>query len=160
ADDVRDRLAPFGVGERAAVLAFELTDPSAAEPTLAEFLSSQNRPALVAPHPAGRREPPCAGGRGGKGDPPRPAGGAPKAPEGAQGPTRAATSRTLPTERVRHSFHEARCALEATGFSNGAAPQVASHRDLGAFTLLLSVQDAEALRLYCESVLGPIEDSD
>ena len=65
-----------------------------------------------------------------------------------------------PTERIRHSFHEARCALEATGFANGTAPDVASHRDLGAFTLLLSVQDAEALRLYCESVLGPIEDSD
>ncbi len=76
------------------------------------------------------------------------------------GKTRAAASRALPTERVRHSFHEARCALEATGFENGAAPDVASYRDLGAFTLLLSVQDTEALRLYCESVLGPIEDSD
>src|SRR5262245_66168685 len=83
-----------------------------------------------------------------------------RAPEEPLGPPCTATSRALPTERVRHSFHEARCALEATGFSNGAAPQVASHRDLGAFTLLLSVQDTEALRLYCESVLGPIEDSD
>ncbi|MGA8219782.1 MAG: helix-turn-helix domain-containing protein, partial [Solirubrobacterales bacterium] len=52
------------------------------------------------------------------------------------------------------------CALEATAFANGAAPDVASHRDLGAFTLLLSVQDGEALRLYCDSVLGPIEGSD
>ena len=69
-----------------------------------------------------------------------------------------------PAARCRPSgappFHEARCALEATAFANGAAPDVASHRDLGAFTLLLSVQDGEALRLYCESVLGPIEDSD
>src|SRR5262245_33241955 len=160
ADDVRDRLAPFGIGERAAVLAFELADPPAAEPTLAEFLSGQNRPALVAPQPAGRRELLCAVVGGGKGDPIDLAGEARTALEAAHGPTRAATSRALPTERVRHSFHEARCALEATGFSNGAAPQVASHRDLGAFTLLLSVQDTEALRLYCESVLGPIEDSD
>jgi purine catabolism regulator len=34
---------------------------------------------------------------------------------------------------------------------------VASWRDLGAFQLLLSLQDDEALRLYCDSVLGPLE---
>jgi purine catabolism regulator len=160
ADDVRDRLAPFGIGERAAVLAFQLDDAPAAEATLGEFLRIQNRPALVAPHPAGRRELLCAVIDGAKGDPLELAGQARDALEAAHGATRAATSRALPTERVRHAFHEARCALEATGFSNGAAPAVASHRDLGAFTLLLSVQDTEALRLYCESVLGPIEDSD
>ena len=115
---------------------------------------------MVAPHPAGRRELLCAVVDGAKGDPLELASEARVALESAHGPTRAATSRSLPTERVRHSFHEARCALEATGFANGAAPEVASHRDLGAFTLLLSVQDGEALRLYCESVLGPIEDSD
>ena len=160
ADDVRDRLAPFGIGERALVLAFELGDAAAAEPTLAAFLASQNRPAVVAPHPAGRRELLCAVVDGGKGDPLELATQARLKLEAVHGPTRAATSRALPTERVRHSFHEARCALEATSFSNGAAPEVASYRDLGAFTLLLSVQDTEALRLYCESVLGPIEDSD
>jgi purine catabolism regulator len=160
ADDVRDRLAPFGIGERAAVLAFELGDAAAGEATLAEFLSGQGRPAVVAPHAAGRRELLCAVVDGGKIEPLELASEARTALEAAHGPTRAATSRSLPTERVRHSFHEARCALEATGFSNGAAPEVASHRDLGAFTLLLSVQDTEALRLYCESVLGPIEDSD
>src|SRR5436190_1933661 len=69
ADDVRDRLAPFGIGERAAVLAFELGDAAAAEPTLAEYLTSQNRSALVAPHPAGRRELLCAVVDGAKGDP-------------------------------------------------------------------------------------------
>jgi len=160
ADDVRDRLAPFGIGERAVVLAFELGDTAAAEPTLGEFLSNQNRPAVVAPHAAGRRELLCAVVDGDEGDPLELATQARTALESVHGPTRAATSRSLPTERVRHSFHEARCALEATAFANGAAPEVASHRDLGAFTLLLSVQDNEALRLYCESVLGPIEDSD
>jgi purine catabolism regulator len=55
------------------------------------------------------------------------------------------------------SFHEARCALEAVRLSNGAAPDVASHRDLGAFQLLLSVQDDDALVSYCRSVLGPVE---
>src|SRR3954453_20371308 len=160
ADDVRDRLAPFGIGERAVVLAFELGDTAAAEPTLGEFLSNQNRPAVVAPHAAGRRELLCAVVDGDEGDPLELATQARAALESVHGPTRAATSRSLPTERVRHSFHEARCALEATAFANGAAPEVASHRDLGAFTLLLSVQDNEARRLYCESVLGPIEDSD
>ncbi len=159
-DDIRDRLAPFGIGDRAAVLAFELQDVAAGEPTLAEFLAAESRPAVVAPHPAGRRELLCAVVDGGKGDPIELADSARKVLEAAHGDIRAAASRALPTERVRHSFHEARCALEATGFANGTAPEVASHRDLGAFTLLLSVQDAEALRLYCESVLGPIEDSD
>jgi purine catabolism regulator len=73
---------------------------------------------------------------------------------------RAAASRPAPPESLRHSFHEARCALEATSFDNGKAPEVASWRDLGAFTLLLSIQDDDALRLYCDSVLGPIETGD
>ena len=37
------------------------------------------------------------------------------------------------------------------------APEVASHQDLGAFTLLLSLQDEDALRLYSEGLLEPIE---
>jgi len=78
-----------------------------------------------------------------------------------RGGVRAAASRPASPERLRHSFHEARCALEATAFSdNGHAPEVASWRDLGAFTLLLSIQDDEALDLYCDSVLGPIEQGD
>src|SRR5256885_17159874 len=68
-DDIRDRLAPFGIGERAVVLAFEPGDAAAAEPTLAEHLASQNRAALAAPHPAGRRDVLCAVVDGAKGDP-------------------------------------------------------------------------------------------
>ena len=41
-----------------------------------------------------------------------------------------------------------------------ARPPVASYRDLGAFQLLLSLQDDEALRLYCDSVLGPLENGE
>ena len=54
-----------------------------------------------------------------------------------------------------------RGALRARGrprWPTAAAPEVASYRDLGAFQLLLSLQDDEALRLYCDSVLGPLED--
>jgi purine catabolism regulator len=58
---------------------------------------------------------------------------------------------------MRRGFHEARCALEATSLADGDAPEVASHRDLGAFTLLLALQDEEALRSYSESLLAPIE---
>jgi PucR family transcriptional regulator, purine catabolism regulatory protein len=77
-----------------------------------------------------------------------------------RGPVRAAASRIAAPEALRHSFHEARCALEATAFANGSAPEVASWRDLGAFTLLLAIQDDDALGLYCDSVLGPIEAGD
>ena len=73
---------------------------------------------------------------------------------------RAAASRAASTQTLRRSFHEARCALEAVRFANGDAPDVASHRDLGSFHLLLSLQDDEALRLFCDSILGPIEASE
>ena len=42
-----------------------------------------------------------------------------------------------------------------------AAPKgVATFRDLGSFQLLLSLQDSDALRLFCESLLGPIENGE
>jgi len=79
---------------------------------------------------------------------------------------------------ARRSYHEARCALEAVALqpprANGngqAAPtgpqasrsgdtRVATYRDLGSFQLLLSLQDDEALKLYCDSILGAIEQSE
>jgi purine catabolism regulator len=75
------------------------------------------------------------------------------------GEVRAAASRPAPVALLRRSFHEARCALEAAALANGAGPDVASWRDLGAFELLLSLQEDEALKLYCDSVLGPLEDA-
>ncbi|MGZ6618018.1 MAG: PucR family transcriptional regulator, partial [Solirubrobacteraceae bacterium] len=76
---------------------------------------------------------------------------------------------------ARRSFHEARCAVEAlslgvrdedhatNGSGNGSPPpgiRVGTYRDLGSFQLLLSLQDDEALRLFCDSILGPIEASE
>jgi purine catabolism regulator len=82
---------------------------------------------------------------------------------------------------ARRSFHEARCALEALamgshsdphshdGRSNGSSGtpsgararfRVATYKDLGSFQLLLSLQDDEALRLFCDSILGAIEASE
>ena len=40
------------------------------------------------------------------------------------------------------------------------ASRVATYKDLGSFQLLLSLQDDEALRLFCDSILGPIEASE
>ncbi len=159
-DDVRGRLSPFGIGAEAGVIVFECPDPGGSEATLEAHLQVHNQQSLVGTHPAGRRELLCAVISGDGVDPIGVAAEAKRALADAHGECRAAASRVAPVDRLRHSFHEARCALEATSFANGAGPEVASHRDLGAFTLLLSVQDNEALRLYCDSVLGPIESSD
>jgi PucR family transcriptional regulator, purine catabolism regulatory protein len=158
--EIRRRLAPFGIESEAAVLVFSVDDPSAAEPALETALAEQGCPALVAPHAAGGRELLCAVIDAADRDPIEVATAARRALSGRRGAVRAAASRPASPERLRRSFHEARCALEATALGNGDAPDVASWQDLGAFTLLLSLQDDEALRLYCESVLGPIENGD
>jgi purine catabolism regulator len=80
----------------------------------------------------------------------------------------AGVGRAVESADARRSFHEARCALEAQGLgvgSNGAGadgasasgPRVATYKDLGSFQLLLSLQGDESLRLFCDSILGPIE---
>jgi PucR family transcriptional regulator, purine catabolism regulatory protein len=90
--------------------------------------------------------------------------------------------RSVPGGEARRTFHEARCAVEALALgapersSNGngsrsaptaptaptapSAPTVATYKDLGSFQLLLSLQGDEALRLFCDSILGPIEASE
>ncbi|WP_445148891.1 PucR family transcriptional regulator [Baekduia sp. Peel2402] len=86
----------------------------------------------------------------------------------------AGAGRAVAAGDARRAYHEARCALEArtlgrpietnghvSSNGNGTAvatkPTVATYRDLGSFQLLLSLQDSDALRLFCESLLGPIE---
>jgi PucR family transcriptional regulator, purine catabolism regulatory protein len=89
----------------------------------------------------------------------------------------AGAGRAVAAGDARRAYHEARCALEArtlgrpigaelnghngNGNGHGTAvstkPTVATYRDLGSFQLLLSLQDSDALRLFCESLLGPIE---
>jgi purine catabolism regulator len=76
----------------------------------------------------------------------------------------AAASRVAATHLLRMAFHEARCALEAVRLRNGGSTpasgprgEIASYEDLGAFQLLLSLQDDDALSSYCRSVLDPIE---
>jgi purine catabolism regulator len=157
--DLLTRLRPFGVGDRAAVLVFspqEGPPGPGAERALDRFLADAGVGALVAV----RGNLLCAvvDCPDSDGDPMELAGRARTALAGEEGELRAAASRPAPTSEIRRSFHEARCALEAVSTANGTAPHVASYRDLGAFQLLLSLQDDDALRLYCDSVLGPLEE--
>jgi purine catabolism regulator len=156
--EMRRRLSPFGIGPDAAVLVFSVADPAGAEPLLERALADAGCPAVVAPHATGGRELLCAVIDCSDRDALEAAAAARDALGREAGEVRAAASRPAPVESLRRSFHEARCALEATAMANGSSPAVASWEDLGAFTLLLSVQDDDALRLYCDSVLGPIED--
>ncbi|MGB9183441.1 MAG: PucR family transcriptional regulator ligand-binding domain-containing protein [Solirubrobacteraceae bacterium] len=90
---------------------------------------------------------------------------------------RVGVGRPVAGAEARRSFHEGRCAVEAlalgvshagdtgNGHANGngkgrPVATVATYKDLGSFQLLLSLQDDEALRLFCDSILGPIEASE
>ncbi len=175
-DELQSRLRPFGIGESAAVLAFALHEPSTAASTLEAILERTGAHSLVAlrngllcavvdcdgaeesnpTHPVVAHEastavsPPPS-------DPVELARRVRTELKTRFGEVRASASRPAPTHMLRRSFHEARCALEAVRLANGNAPEVASYKDLGAFQLLLSLQDDEALASYCQSVLGPVE---
>ena len=92
---------------------------------------------------------------------------------------RLGAGRAVGGAQARRSFHEARCALEARALAaldgrpvgNGydvstpsvageVGATVATYRDLGSFQLLLALQDDDALRLFCDSILAPIEQSE
>jgi purine catabolism regulatory family protein/PucR-like helix-turn-helix protein/diguanylate cyclase with GGDEF domain len=178
------RLEPFGIGERtiAIVLAPGPTRAAAVEAALGVAVRDEVDAGLVAAHgplvcallPAGEEgeeELFALAERVTE-----------RLPAGADDePLRAGAGRAVPAPEARRSYHEARCALEASGFAsagngadgNGAARggngdargdarpgRVATYRDLGSFQLLLSLQDDDALRLFCDSILGPIETSE
>ncbi len=176
-DELQARLRPFGIGESAAVLAFALGEPAAAASTLEAILERAGAHSLVAlrngllcavvdcdgqpssgpvvPHEASTAV--SAPSSEGERDPIELARRIRAELRARFGEVRAAASRVGPTQNLRRSFHEARCALEAVRLANGAAPEVASYKNLGAFQLLLSLQDDDALASYCHSVLGPVE---
>jgi DNA-binding PucR family transcriptional regulator len=158
-EELAMRVRPFGIGQSAAVLVFGGPDGAPApqaEGELDRFLADTNIGALVAT----RERLLCAVVDAQDNvDPVALAARAREAIAGDAGALRAAASRAAPVGSLRRTFHEARCALEAAALANGSSPPVASYRDLGAFQLLLSLQDDEALRLYCDSVLGPLEDA-
>jgi purine catabolism regulator len=155
-DELQTRLRPFGVREASAVLIFELDDAAAAEPHLDRFMASAGVGALVAT----RERHLCAVVDAADGDPLELAARAREALIAEHGEVRAAASRPAPTRALRRSYHEARCALEASTLTGAGAPDVACYKDLGAFQLLLSLQDEDALRLYCDNLLGPLENGE
>jgi purine catabolism regulator len=167
------RLEPFGLGARVSALVIapaERETPQACEAALAAALRAEAVGGLVA-----------ANGRFAVGLLP----GFPdeelfelgervvaRAAESLGSRPLAGAGRAVPVSRAREAYHEARCALEARELgaaapngSNGSAraeagPALATYRDLGSFQLLLSLQDSDALRLFCESLLGPIENGE
>jgi purine catabolism regulator len=152
-EELQARLRPFGIGEQVAVMAFSLEDPSTAAALLERILERERVGCLVALR-AGLL---CAVIDAGGVDPIELARKVRGELSSRFGGVRAAASRAAPTHSLRLSFHEARCALEAVRLQNGDAPEVASYADLGAFQLLLSLQDDDALMTYCRGVLGPVE---
>jgi purine catabolism regulator len=155
-EDLQARLRPFGIGEQVAVLAFRGPDPTAAAAAVERILERERVPSLVAIRAGLLCAVIDADGRA-----PIELARRLRAELAARfGDVRAAASRPAPAHSLRMSFHEARCALEAVRLLDGRAPEVASYADLGAFQLLLSLQDEEALSSYCRSVLGPIEEGE
>jgi DNA-binding PucR family transcriptional regulator len=175
-EELQARLRPFGIGERAAVLAFVPPDPAVAAPLVERILTRAEEGMPTGSLVAIRAGLLCAvidGGVGGVPIPVRSGGDPARTPVDpvalarrvraelaarTGGEVRASASRVAPTQSLRLSFHEARCALEAVRLQNGAGKEiVATYADLGAFQLLLSLQDDDALLTYCRSVLGPVE---
>ena len=156
-DELLSRLRPFGIGDEAAVLVFDLDDPHAAEADAEAAMAKLGAPALVATTGAAGRPFLCAVVDADGDEPTELARRLREALIGSHGTIRAAASRRASVGSLRRAFHEARCALEATSLANGEAPDVASHDDLGAFTLLLALQDDDALRAYSDGLLDPIE---
>lgn len=156
-EELQARLRPFGIGEQVAVLAFVPPDPTAAAALLERILEREGVHNLVAIRGGLLCAVIDADGQGDGRDPIELARKIRRELTERFGEVPAAASRAAPTHSLRLSFHEARCALEAVRLQNGDAPEVASYRDLGAFQLLLSLQDDDALISYCRGVLGPVE---
>ncbi len=159
-EELRSRLEPFGIGGSVSVALYELEGRPGDAERLTEVLAESGAPALAAINTAAGRPLVCAIFATGDRDPLELARLGREALLEDGRTVRAAVSRPAPAAALRKSFHEARCALEATRTHNGRAPDVASYRDLGAFTLLLSLQDDDALRTYADNLLRPIEDGE
>ena len=157
-EEIAMRLAPFEISGQTAVLVMAVDAPEALEDECSRILGDLGVRALVATVATARRPLLCAV-LAGVDDPLELAAAARELLVGEGRTVRAAVSHNAPVAALRRSFHEARCALEVGALANGSAPVVASADDLGAYRLLLSLQEDDGLRRYCEDVLGPIERS-
>jgi DNA-binding PucR family transcriptional regulator len=178
--ELERRLEPFGLAERVAAIVVQRPQggrgsPSPVEDALMVALREEAVPGLVASSGAFTCGLVSAGDEAelfelGERVARRVGEGSASHPPGL----RVGVGRAVAGGEARRSFHEARCAVEAValgaaahhghdgnGNGNGnGTTHVATYRDLGSFQLLLSLQDDEALRLFCDSILGPIEASE
>ena len=76
-----------------------------------------------------------------------------------RGPRRRA-GRPAARASTRRAARSRRARSPADGDGDGRRRRLATYRDLGSFQLLLSLQDDDALRLFCDSILAPIEDGE
>ncbi|MBN8866444.1 MAG: PucR family transcriptional regulator ligand-binding domain-containing protein [Solirubrobacterales bacterium] len=158
--DVARRLRSFGLGSTIAVLVFDADAPDLAEASLEGCLEKRSIAAMIATTEDASGKPlVCAVVDASDAEPVELATELHGEIGADQAKCRAAASRPSPDHALRRAFHEARCALEASSMGSDPRP-VGSYSDLGAFTLLLSVQDDEALRQFSGAVLGGIEAGD
>ncbi len=160
-EELQARLRPFGIGEQVAVLAFAPPDPTAAAALLERILEREGVHNLVAIRAGAavrgdRRR--WAARREGRSTPIRsslPARFAAswasvRRGRGGREPRRA--DALAAAELPRGALRAGGRAAAERGRSRGRLLQ-----DLGAFQLLLSLQDDDALISYCRGVLGPVE---
>jgi purine catabolism regulator len=152
-DALAGRLQPFGIDGDVCVLIFEAAGGSFSERALQAALAAERLCAAVATQPIDDRELLCAIVGPGDREPIEVAAAARAALGTDLGRApRVATSRGAGTAQLPRAFREARWALRAPGGKG-----VASWRDLGPESLLLSIGDPEVLSFYRDRVLGPIE---
>jgi purine catabolism regulator len=156
AAELRRRLAPFGLREQVAAV---VLDPpahlhEAAEAALHDALRTESTAGLAAA--TGTLA--CALVPGGNGELVALAERLrARVSEAVDEPIAAGVGRPVAPADARRTFHQARFALEARRF-DGRQPGLATSDDLGSFQLLLSLQDGDALRLFCDSILAPLEE--
>ena len=80
-------------------------------------------------------------------------------PAGA-GPRRAGRRAAAGVPRGALRARGARAGRRRRELERRGPPLLATYRDLGSFQLLLSLQDDDALRLFCDSILSPIEEGE
>jgi PucR family transcriptional regulator, purine catabolism regulatory protein len=150
------RLEPFGIGAEVSVIVFDGTERAIGEDGLQQAFDVAGCPAAVSAQQIDEPELLCAivdvAGR----DPIELARDICARLRPKAGAVRAGVSRPGSPGLLWRAFHEARWALEAIG--EGTEAPVGSWHDLGAETLLLSMRDDDALRLYSDRVLGGIAD--
>ena len=144
-DEVEVRLRPFGIAGQPAVAVFALEDPAAAEPLLDRLLAAAGARALVA-----LRGPLLCAVVDAEVPTARAGGRARSQLAEVHGEVQAAVSRPAPPPRCAAASTRRAALWRRRRWPTAPGPRSPPTR-AGPFQLLLSVQDEEALRAYCDS---------